>query len=175
MLLTSLAQAVRDVGGPDELPTILPVHTRHAPGARRTVGWMVANVPIRLLGASALPGDDLTINSARLAAALPLAEIGLTPVYAAYADLIRPSRHDVFMISYLDYRRTDLPKCAVTQQISATRATDTAQLWFWRDHDGIHLRTRHPGTSTAARTIDDVLGALSDRLRELSADGQRVG
>lgn len=174
-LLTSVAQAVADVGGPNELPTILPVHTRHNPGVRRTVGWLVANVPVRLLAHGARPGSELPINTHRLAAALPLAGTGLTPIYAAYADLIRRSHHDVFMMSYLDYRRTDLPASAPTQQISAARESDTAQFWFWRDHDGIHLRTRHPGTSTAARTLDDVLDAVSHRLGELSMEGHRVG
>lgn len=174
-LLTAVAQAVRDVGGPSELATILPVHTRHTPGVRRTVGWLVANVPIRLLAHDDCSDGELQVNTTRLAAALPLAGIGLTPVYTAYADLIRRSHRDVFMVSYLDYRRTDLPRDVATQQISADRESDTAQFWFWRDQDGIHLRTRHPRTVTAARALDDVLGAVSHRLHELTAPGQRVG
>ncbi|MEE4022476.1 condensation protein [Gordonia sp. PKS22-38] len=162
-LLTAVADAVHRSGGPAELPTILPVHTRHSAADRRVVGWLVGNAPIRL----STNGDHDTAvrtNTARLGEALPLAHMGLTPVYSAFADLLRAARQDVFMMSYVDYRRLGLPPTVPVRQISSTRRTDAAQFWFWRDADGIHLRARYPHTVRALHTMTDVLGLVTDRL-----------
>ncbi|NED60236.1 condensation protein, partial [Streptomyces sp. SID10244] len=105
-------------------------------------------------------------NTARLGEALPLARIGLTPVYMTFGDLIRTNRSDVFMVSYVDYRRLGLPASVTTRQISSPRRTDTAQFWFWRDADGVHLRARYPETALAHRTMNGVLDAVDHRLRD---------
>ncbi|MFW0784291.1 condensation protein [Gordonia sp. CPCC 206044] len=171
-LLTAVADAVRQAGGPAELATILPIHTRGRPVDRRAVGWLVGNAPIRLLAR----GDGacaLRTNTTRLGDALPLAEIGLTPVYTAYADLLRQNRNDVFMMSYVDYRRLHLPASVTTRQISSSRDTDTAQFWFWRDTDGIQLRARHPDTTTARQTMDDLLDAVTDQVDDMRTQPRR--
>ncbi|AZG44842.1 condensation protein [Gordonia insulae] len=167
-LLTAVADAVHDAGGPAELATILPVHTRWGADDRRTVGWLVGNAPIRL-SARAAVGTALRTNSTRLGEALPLARIGLTPVYRTYADLIRANRNDVFMVSYVDYRKLGLPEHISTRQISSSRETDGAQFWFWRDLDGIHVRTRYPDTPVAHRTMRRVLAALDARVHHIHA------
>lgn len=162
-LLTAVAGAVRDSGGPDELATILPVHTRFNPRDRSAVGWLVGNAPI-MIDAGDDGGPTLRTNTDRLGDALPLARIGLTPVYMAYADLLRSHRNDVFMVSYVDYRKLPVPDSVPSRQISSSRHTDAAQFWFWRDADGIHLRARYPRTATAESTMAGVFGALADRL-----------
>lgn len=171
-LLTAFADAVHDVGGPAELPAILPVHTRYDAADRKAVGWLVGNAPIRL-SARGDRGTTLRANTARLGEALPLARIGLTPVYMTYGDLIRTNRSDVFMVSYVDYRKLGLPASVTTRQISSSRRTDTAQFWFWRDADGVHLRARYPDTELAHRTMTGVLDAVDDRLRDVWSGGLR--
>ena len=45
------------------------------------------------------------------------------------------------------------------------KPTDTAQWWFWRDSDGIHVRVRYPHTERAVA----VLGTILDEMRSLVA------
>ncbi|MFE0747753.1 condensation protein [Gordonia sp. NPDC058843] len=160
-VLTCAAMAVSSVGGPDELATVVPAGTGAGPGC---VGWSVGNAPLRIAA-----GDDLFaamhVNTARLAAALPLAEIGLTPVYAAFGHRLRQRRSDVFMMSYVDYTRLPGPHPGVrAEQVSSAKPTDTAQWWFWRDADGIHVRVRYPRTERAV----EVLAATVEEMRTLA-------
>ncbi|MGV9713495.1 condensation protein [Gordonia sp. NPDC003424] len=164
-LLTGVAVAVRDCGGPVDLPVIIPVHLRRT-GADGTVGWLVGNAPMTATIGHGTIGEGLRTTTRRLGEALPLAEIGLVPVIAAYGPRMRTVRHDVFMASYLDYRRLDLPTMSM-RHISGNRHTDTAQWWFWRDADGIHLRTRFPDTAVATATMTSVLDALGQFITDL--------
>lgn len=168
-LLTGLAAAVHESDGPTELPVIIPVHLRRSLTSRKSVGWIVGNAPMSatIAGSTA---TALRATTRRLSAALPLAEIGVTPVYTAYIAQLRTTRHDVFMASYLDYRQLKLPRVSM-HHISSSRVSDTAQLWFWRDHDGIHLRTRFPDTQIATATMSRVLDDLQGFLTDLSPAG----
>nr|WP_064569487.1 condensation protein [Gordonia sp. LAM0048] len=161
-ILTCAAKAVKSIGGPAEVATVVPTGTGAGPGC---VGWSVGNAPLLITA-----GDDLLealpVNTARLAAALPLAEIGLTPVYAAFGHRLRQRRSDVFMMSYVDYTRLPGPHPGVrAEQVSSSKPTDTAQWWFWRDSDGIHVRVRYPHTERAVA----VLGTILDEMRSLVA------
>ncbi|MFT4394476.1 condensation protein [Gordonia lacunae] len=159
-VLTCAAKALNTVGGPAEVATVVPTGTGAGPGC---VGWSVGNAPLLITA-----GDDLfeavPVNTARLAAALPLAEIGLTPVYAAFGHRLRQRRSDVFMMSYVDYTRLPGPHPGVrAEQVSSSKPTDTAQWWFWRDSDGIHVRVRYPHTERAVA----VLAATLEEMRTL--------
>ncbi|MCX2754267.1 MULTISPECIES: condensation protein [unclassified Gordonia (in: high G+C Gram-positive bacteria)] len=156
-VLTCAAMAVKSLGGPDELATVVPTGTGAGPGC---VGWSVGNAPLRITA-----GDDLfgaaEVNTVRLAAALPLAEIGLTPVYLAFGNRLRQRRSDVFMMSYVDYTRLPGPHRGVrAEQVSSAKPTDTAQWWFWRDADGIHVRVRHPATERAVAVLSATIAEM---------------
>ncbi|MBD0861837.1 condensation protein [Gordonia sp. zg691] len=164
-VLTCAAMAINLAGGPEEVATVVPTGTGAGPGC---VGWSVGNAPMWISAA-----DDLFTamhrNTARLSAALPLAEIGLTPVYAAFGDRLRAGRSDVFMMSYVDYTRLPAPHSGVrAQQISSHKSTDTAQWWFWRDDDGIHVRVRHPHTERAVAVLTETLETMSRLVIEVT-------
>ncbi|MBE7160404.1 MAG: hypothetical protein INR72_04080 [Williamsia herbipolensis] len=168
MLLTALAQATRDHGGPDRLPVVLPIHTRTDGDSSRSVGWCVANAPV-VIDAGPVVGDDpervLRAATVAVADALPLAAVDLTTVYGRFGHLLRKPRHDVFMVSYLDYRRfTRLPSLHA-RHISSDGRADDLQLWFWRDDDGISVRARFPDTAVAASLVTSVVDDLVARAR----------
>ncbi|MEO9326816.1 condensation domain-containing protein [Gordonia aurantiaca] len=157
-LLTCAAKAISAAGGPEDVATVVPTGTGAGPGV---VCWSVGNAPMIIRSTGDLDAA-MHANTDRLAAALPLAEIGLTPVYTAFGDRLRPSRHDVFMMSYVDYTRMPTPACDVAvRQVSSQKPTDTAQWWLWRDHDGIHVRVRYPDTERAARVLSGVLDEMA--------------
>ncbi|MEH3154846.1 MAG: condensation domain-containing protein [Gordonia paraffinivorans] len=168
MLLTALAQATRDHGGPDRLPVVLPIHTRTDGDSSRSVGWCVANAPVVIdAGPTATDDPEQVLREATTAVAdaLPLAAVDLTTVYGRFGHLLRKPRHDVFMVSYLDYRRfTRLPSLHA-RHVSSDGRADDLQLWFWRDDDGISVRARFPDTAVAAPLITSVVDDLVTRAR----------
>ena len=167
-LLACLALATRDLGGPDQLPLVLPVHTRRTDAWARSVGWFVANAPLVLHASDDLVSAMRSATDA-LSAALPLAEVDLTTVYSTFGHRLRKNRHDVFMVSYLDYRRFDGLPALDVHHVSSDGRADTLQLWFWRDEKGVHLRARFPDTETAETVVhslvDDLIRIASDQLR----------
>lgn len=168
MLLTALAQATRDHGGPDRLPVVLPIHTRTDGDSSRAVGWCVANAPVIVDAGPPNPSDPEQILRAATAAvtdALPLAAVDLTTVYGRFGHLLRKPRHDVFMVSYLDYRRFSRLPSLHARHISSDGRADDLQLWFWRDDDGISVRARFPDTAAAAPLITSVVDDLVARAR----------
>jgi hypothetical protein len=160
-VLTCAGMAISAAGGPDEVATVVPTGSGAGPGC---VSWSVGNAPL-LISATGDLFAAMYRNTRRLAAALPLAEIGLTPVYAAFGDRLRPGRSDVFMMSYVDYTRLPMPRGdVVVRQISSQKPTDTAQWWFWRDRDGIHVRVRYPHTERAVAVLGDTLDTMQTLL-----------
>lgn len=159
-LLACLAQATRDLGGPDRLPLILPVHTRRTQTWSRSVGWFVANAPMILDTSNDLV-TAMRSATAGLAAALPLAEVDLSTVYGSFGDRLQKMRHDVFMVSYLDYRRFDGLPAMNVHHVSSDGRADTLQLWFWRDETGVHVRARFPDTVVAASVVRVLISDLS--------------
>ncbi|MGJ0119134.1 condensation domain-containing protein [Williamsia sp. MIQD14] len=166
-LLAALAVATRDLGGPDRVPLVLPVHTRRSDLWSRSVGWFVANAPM-VLDATGDIDAAMTAATAALSEALPLAEVDLTTVYGTFGSRMIKPRHDVFMVSYMDYRRFDRLAHHNVHHVSSDGRADTLQAWFWRDENGVHLRTRYPDTGTAATVVkglvDDMIAVVTDRL-----------
>ncbi|SIR81208.1 condensation domain-containing protein [Williamsia sterculiae] len=178
-LLAALAVATRRLGGPSRLPLVIPVHTRRDDRWSRSVGWFVANAPLILTGGCDGVADpcvdparavEYAVRSATetLHDALPLGEVELSTVYRTFGHRLRKPRHDVFMVSYLDYRRFDLPERLDAHHVSSDGRADTLQMWFWRDHTGVHLRTRHPDTPTARSVVTAVVDDLIDLVRGLA-------
>ncbi|BDH58737.1 condensation domain-containing protein [Tsukamurella sp. PLM1] len=170
-LLTALALATHAAGGSDLLPLTFPAHTRHDERYRRALGWFVTSAPITVsVHDAGRPADPRTIfdrtvaDTAReLRHALELAEVPLRQVIAATAGGYRPRRQDVFMASYLDYRRIAPAANAFGSNrthVSNVTRCDDVQLWFSRTDDGIAVRTRHPDTPQAHRTMRTVLRGL---------------
>lgn len=167
MLLTALAQATRDHGGPDRLPVVLPIHTRTDGDSSRSVGWCVANAPVVIDAGPEAADPERVLREATtaVAEALPLAAVDLTTVYGRFGHLLRKPRHDVFMVSYLDYRRFARLPSLHARHVSSDGRADDLQLWFWRDDDGISVRARFPDTAVAAPLITSVVDDLVARAR----------
>ncbi|MQW75118.1 peptide synthase [Nocardioides sp. dk4132] len=164
--LGAFAGAVAGRGGPSDLPVLLPVSTRRTPAEQRAVGWFTATVPL-VLRADAAPGE----TARDLRAARELAGVPLDQVLATLpAPLVR-ARGDVFMVSWLDYRR--LPghgraRARVAHHVSATTRADDLQLWLSRTDAGLALRARIPATAAARATLDGVVEAWRHRLVALA-------
>lgn len=162
-LLTATATATATLGGPDELPMVLPVRTRFGRHHLEAIGWMVGNAPITVHTA-ADPLDACHTNTAALNAAIPLAEVDLTSVYRSYGDRIRRRRDDVFMVSYVDYNRLPIPDHVAATHISGSRPTDTAQWWYSHDDAGVGVRVRYPDTSVAVATMRDLTALITEHV-----------
>ncbi len=158
-ILSALAAAVVDVGGPERLATLIPIHTRgpRTSGWHSTAGWLVSNAPV------VVNAGDPNSAATWLRHASELAGLPLDHVLAQ----CRPHlpTEDIFMVSYLDYRKFG-PALPGGQHISAVTSTDTAQFWFTRSDNGLELRVRHPARPVADDVIAGLLTALHSRLRE---------
>ncbi|MFC8801767.1 condensation domain-containing protein [Promicromonospora sp. NPDC057138] len=177
-VLATLAAAVADLGGPDVLETLLPVHTRADAAARRAVGWHTTTVPLRIEVAAAVGAGTTTVTDTALAAtgkalraARELSDVPLEQVVETLPWPLRFPRVDIFQVSYLDYRR--LPGHAASagrraHHISAATRADDLQLWVSRTDDGVAVRARMPRTPTAVETVDALLDRWASRLAELT-------
>ncbi|MER7579637.1 hypothetical protein [Kitasatospora sp. NPDC097691] len=168
-LLAATALAVRAAGAAAPLRLLVPLHTRHRPESARSIGWFTTVAPLTLdLGGAgtltaALPTARAAFRRSRETAGLPL-----SATVAALGDRLRPTGGDVFMLSYLDYRTVSTtgepPRARNPHHLSRAAVTDTVQLWFSRTRDGLFLRTRHPDTVTAGRTVARFLDGIHRHL-----------
>lgn len=147
-VLTALAHGVRAHGGGERTRLLFPMHTRHRPHWRGALGWFTTNAPVTVDAAGNI-ADSLRRNRSAVRAAIDLGGLPLAPLLDTLGGL-RPQRADVFMVSYLDYRRLPGAHAPGATHISNTGTADDVQLWFSRDDDGLALRTRYPAP---ARTI----------------------
>ncbi|MBE7160743.1 MAG: peptide synthase [Williamsia herbipolensis] len=160
-VLAAMAHAARDTGLGDELSLLFPMHTRRTARRETAVGWFTTNAPLTVRA-----GDDLAATvaatGADLRAAVGLGAVPIGAVVEAVGGLTFV-RSDVFMVSYVDYRR--LPGAAHLADLDAhhisnvTRADDV-QIWISRTDEGLALRTRHPDTPDAGRVVGDFLDAV---------------
>ncbi len=157
-ILAQLAASIAEQGGPQTLSTVIPVHTRGRSSSpwHRTAGWLVTNAPVRVR-AGDVGGAERALKSA-----LGLASVPLDHVLRRCQPAMTTA--DIFMVSYLDYRRLGDPLPGA-RHISNSTTTDSLQMWFSRHHDGLDLRIRYPDTTTANATVDALVCSLSERLR----------
>lgn len=151
-LLSTLASAL----GAGTLPVLAPVQIRQ-PEDAAAVGWFTTTVPVWADPELARMGEHL--GDARERAGLPLDQ-----VLAALPRPLESARRDVFMVSYVDYRR--LPGNGSAQHVSGTSPADDVQLWLSRTEGGIHLRTRFPDVGQAHRVVGSVLEDWSAEIRK---------
>ncbi|MFT4042564.1 MAG: hypothetical protein QM673_05305 [Gordonia sp. (in: high G+C Gram-positive bacteria)] len=164
LTLAALATVIHEGGGPAQLAALIPVHTRGGSQSpwHHTAGWLVTNAPVLV------PAGDVDAAVRALHQAVEISEVPLDYVLARCQPTI-PGR-DLFMISYIDYRRCG-PQLPNARHISATGTTDTAQLWFSRTHRGLDLRVRFPATAVAERSVNSVVTRLGELLRSQAAAG----
>ena len=103
--------------------TVIPVHTRGRSSSpwHRTAGWLVTNAPVRVR-AGDVGGAERALKSA-----LGLASVPLDHVLRRCQPAMTTA--DIFMVSYLDYRRLGDPLPGA-RHISNSTTTDSLQMWF---------------------------------------------
>ncbi|WP_460886786.1 condensation domain-containing protein [Promicromonospora xylanilytica] len=179
-VLATLAQAVADLGGPTELRTLLPVHTRDDAAARRAVGWYTTTVPLRIeagapgapVRVGGVPDTALAATGKAVRAARELSAVPLEQVVVSLPAPLRFPRVDIFQVSYLDYRRLPGHAAAAERRahhVSAATRADDLQLWVSRTDDGVAVRARMPHTDVAVETVDALLDRWAGRLAGLAA------
>ena len=170
VVLAALAEAISNLGGPDRLATLAPVQTRTDEGARGSIGWYTTTVPITVGADTSRPG--LTDAGDAVRRGVRLGAVPLDQVMATLPEPLRPTRRDVFMVSWIDYRH--LPGAAEAAErnahhISAATLADDVQLWISRTDAGLAVRVRHPGTETAHDVVGSMLAGWRLRLAAVNA------
>ncbi len=155
--------------GSRSLSLLFPLHTRVLPDEGRSVGWYVTNAPVTVAVSDDVHATTRGAGPA-LRAALPQGAVPIDTVIRALGELRRP-RRDVFMASYVDYRR--LPGHAThgpldARHVSAVTDADDVQIWFARTDAGLAVRTRFPDTAIARDTVDRLILRVRENLIALA-------
>ncbi|WP_238423485.1 condensation domain-containing protein [Gordonia sp. 'Campus'] len=164
--LAAMADAVRRCGGGPELALLFPMHTRRDEQWRNAVGWFTTNAPLRVVSTGDLV-ETIRRVGPDLRRAVRLGEVPVPQVIAAMSGL-RHDRADIFMVSYVDYRLLPGARrhAAIdAHHISNATTADDAQFWISRTDQGLAIRTRHPDTLTAHRTIRGFVDEVVQTLR----------
>jgi len=171
VVLAALASAIRDLGGPERLATLAPVQTRTGEGARGSIGWYTTTVPITVAADTSRTG--LAAAGEAVRRGVRLGAVPLDQVMATLPEPLRPTRRDVFMVSWIDYRHLPGATEAVARNahhISAATLADDVQLWISRTEAGLAVRVRHPDTETAHEVVGMLLGVWRARLQTVAAE-----
>ncbi|GAA5060933.1 condensation domain-containing protein [Nocardia callitridis] len=173
--LAAMAESVRSLGGGDRTRVLFPMHTRHHDAWRHAVGWFTSDAPIEV-DTDADPATAIRRTGRGVRAGIELGTLPLEHVVAALGglDLVRD---DIFMMSYIDYRR--LPgathhHAVRAQHISNVSAADDAQFWLSRTADGLALRSRYPDTAEAHSVIAGFLDEFQHTLLRFGAASHGV-
>ncbi|MGB3772498.1 MAG: condensation domain-containing protein [Rhodococcus sp. (in: high G+C Gram-positive bacteria)] len=164
-VLSAMAHAVRDLGGGSALPLLFPLHTRTTAERRTSIGWFVTNAPLTVSVGRDLM-DTIERTAPDLRRAVDLGSVPIPRVVEAAGGLQRP-RRNVFMVSYVDYRRLpahDIATRIAAHHISNVTVADDAQFWLSRTSEGIALRSRFPDNAVAHAVIESFLAALGAHL-----------
>ncbi|CAM3041195.1 condensation domain-containing protein [Prescottella defluvii] len=162
-VLTAMGTAIRRAGGPALLPLQFPLHARNDSRWAEAIGWLTTNGPITVYADDVDFTTDLARTHASFRAALDVQGVSMAQVRNSMGDRYRRVRTDVFMASYIDYRR--LPGTADhatlnAHHISNVTVADDAQFWISRTESGLALRSRFPDTAVAHATIEGFLTEL---------------
>lgn len=164
LVLGRYAEALAALGAPGRLPLLVPVGGRRTPEERRAVGWFAATVPLVVTA-----GASAAEVARDLRAAVALADVPLDQVLATLPVPLVRDRGDVFMVSWLDYRRLPGRGLPGAHHVSAATRADDLQAWLSRTDDGLWLRVRHPDTPTAHATVKAVEESWRARLTPRAA------
>lgn len=174
-LLTAIGTALRREGAPAAVPLQFPLHTRLDPRWEGAIGWLTTSAPITLQiddpdGFAASLVD--TNNSFR--SSLDLLGVSMRQVRAGVGDGYRRTSTDLFMVSYIDYRRlpgNERHRDVNAHHISNVTVCDDAQFWVSRTPEGLSIRSRFPDTPLAQATIARFLTGLVTTLAEVCTLG----
>lgn len=174
-VLTALGTAQRLEGGVDALPVVFPLHTRQSAEWENAIGWLTTAAPIVIeVGDATDFGASLANTHASFRSALTLKGVSMPQVKEALGDGFRRTRTDVFMVSYIDYRRlagTEHHREMNAHHISNVTVCDDAQFWVSRTDEGLALRSRYPDTRAARRTVERFLKRLTAVMKDVSVNG----
>ncbi|MCQ4118118.1 condensation domain-containing protein [Rhodococcus tibetensis] len=172
-VLSAIGTALRREGGPLHLPLQFPLHTRHDHRWKDSIGWLTATAPIVVpVAAHGSFESTLTGTHASFRSALTLKGLSMEQVRRGVGEGYRRSRTDLFMVSYIDYRKVTCPdelRAMNAHHISNVTVCDDAQFWVSRTEDGVSLRSRYPDTATAhsaiARFLDQLASVFTEVIR----------
>ncbi|SFQ36003.1 Condensation domain-containing protein [Amycolatopsis arida] len=170
-VLAAAGLAARRLGGGPVLRLLTPLHTRTAPRWRHTVGWLTTVAPLTVDARAGRFADAVAAAGAEFRAAREHVDVPVARVLDALGDAFRRDGDDVFMLSYVDYQRLPGAEWHGPRRawhISNVTATDDAQFWVSRTHDGLFLRSRYPATPEAERSVGAFVGALGETLAEVA-------
>ncbi|EOM75407.1 hypothetical protein [Rhodococcus rhodnii] len=175
--LTAMTSALRDLTGLDELPLQYPLHTRRDPQWAGAIGWLTTSAPM----VAHATGDfdaDLRATHAEFRTGLTLGGVRMPQVVEALGERYRRTRTDVFMVSYIDYRKlpgTDQHDVLNAHHISNVTVADDAQFWISRTTTGLALRSRFPDTARASESMSAFLDLLVRTMRDVCERSEPVG
>ncbi|NLE82812.1 MAG: condensation protein [Rhodococcus sp.] len=174
-LLTAMGLAVHSITGTTRMPLQFPLHTRQDPQWANALGWLTTSAPLTV---EITPDGDFQSSLAHTHAsfrkALTLKGVSMAQVREALGDKYHRSRTDVFMVSYIDYRRlpgTDDHDELNAHHISNVTVADDAQFWISRTNKGLALRSRFPETPTARHSVSLFLETLQKVLVDVCEHG----
>ncbi|MBK0866952.1 hypothetical protein INP57_09055 [Saccharopolyspora sp. HNM0986] len=156
--------------------TLLLLHTRSAQRWAQSVGWFVGVAPIQLRTPESITGgadvlEMLPTAGNALRTAKPLSAVPLPKV----SELLGTELVPRFVLSYMDMRASP-GACnwddwnAQALHAPATSA-DEVYLWVNRNHNGIDVTCRFPGTAAAAAVLDDYVHQIRRLLRAVAVAG----
>ncbi len=170
-VLSAIGTALQREGGPLHLPLQFPLHTRHNHRWKDSIGWLTATAPIVVpVSADGSFESTLTGTHASFRTALSLKGLSMEQVRRGVGDGYRRTRTDLFMVSYIDYRKVACPeelRAMNAHHISNVTVCDDAQFWVSRTGEGLSLRSRYPDTATAHSTISRFLDQLESVFTEV--------
>lgn len=174
-VLTAMGMTIESITGKSTLPLQFPLHIRKDPRWADAIGWLTTSGPITV---QITPDADFSASLAHTHAsfrvALTLEGLTMAQVRDALGEKIRRTRTDVFMVSYIDYRRlpgTDDHDELNAHHISNVTVADDAQFWISRTNRGLSLRSRFPDTDVANVTMVNFLTDLGRVLDNICKDG----
>ncbi|GAA4472410.1 condensation domain-containing protein [Rhodococcus olei] len=174
-VLTAIGTALRREGAPALLPLQFPLHTRLDPRWEGSIGWLTTSAPVTVRVdrpddfAAALADTHSSFRSA-----LNVLGVSMPQVRAGVGDGYRRTSTDLFMVSFIDYRRlagSEHHRSINAHHISNVTVCDDAQFWVSRTTEGLSIRSRFPDTPVARDTMERFLTRLAEVLTEV-CDGR---
>lgn len=173
-ILAALALAIRLEGGPARVPLQFPLHTRRDPRWENAVGWLTTSAPLTVAVTDGDFASTLVDTHAAFRNALALGGLNMKQIHDGVGDCYRRTHTDLFMMSYIDYRRVAgaaRHRELNARHISNVTVCDDAQFWVSRTESGLSLRSRFPDTTAAHVTINRFVARLSAVLSAVTQQG----
>ncbi len=175
-ILASVGMALGRVGGIDTYRGLMPVGERRDPAWRQAFGWFVNTMPIEF---AVSPDRDFptVLSGVRDAFGEMIANVD-TPFIKAW-ELLAPHYYQLRMwpfpvsfFSFLDFRK--LPGAAHharsrPRTIPEASHSNTGNMWFFRNADGVYLNTIFPDTVKGHRAMSAYRAAIAGVLDDLVA------